>query len=213
MEFIKKYLVPIITVVLVIIGCIKINIYNTIALSPIGNTEDNFEKVSKEFGEDFSEFIKDNSPVKVYLGEEGDKTASVKVNEKEIKLTAENPFLKGIGPIINYFKAGISNVVDKFNKNTENNSDIQNDNENNIDLNNGEVETNNSNIEEDTNKKEESSVKEENSVEDTNSMDQTNTEKNSNTKENNSNEQNKNVQDNKSELDNIVDDFLNNQNQ
>lgn len=117
---IKKYLVPIIATIIVIIGCIYVNIKTTEALSPIGNTEDNYLIVSKEFGDDFSEFIKDKSPVKIYLGEEGDKQAVVKVFNKEIKLTSKNIFIKAIGTAVNTLKNISSNIKDKFIRNTEN---------------------------------------------------------------------------------------------
>jgi DNA-binding protein len=129
---IKKYLVPIIAVIIVIIGCIYVNIKTTEALSPIGNTEDNYLIVSKEFGDDFSEFIKDKSPVKIYLGEEGDKQAVVKVFNKEIKLTSKNIFVKAIGTAINTLKNISSNIKDKFIRNTEN-SNIPEDNSEEID--------------------------------------------------------------------------------
>lgn len=129
---IKKYLVPIIAAIIVIIGCIYVNIKTTEALSPIGNTEDNYLIVSKEFGDDFSEFIKDKSPVKIYLGEEGDKQAVVKIFNKEIKLTSKNIFVKAIGTAINTFKNISSNIKDKFIRNTEN-SNVPEDNSEEID--------------------------------------------------------------------------------
>lgn len=119
---IKKYLVAIIAAIIVVIGCIYVNIKTTEALSPIGNAEDNIEIVSKEFGEDFSEFIKDKSPVKIYLGEEGDKQAVVKVYNSELKLTSENGIIRTIGSVVNSLKNISSNIKDKFIKNTENNT-------------------------------------------------------------------------------------------
>ena len=53
-------------VTLTLMGIIIINIINTKALSPLGNTNENYKMVSKEFGEDFSKFIKDNSILKIY---------------------------------------------------------------------------------------------------------------------------------------------------
>lgn len=119
---IKKYLVPIISAIIVIIGCIYVNIKTTESLSPIGNTEDNYLIVSKEFGNDFSDFIKDKSPVKIYMGEEGDKQAVVKILSKEIKLTSENVFIKALEPVSNSFKSIWINIMDKLNRNTENNT-------------------------------------------------------------------------------------------
>ena len=58
MTIFKKYIIPMVLLILVAIGAIKINIINTKSLSPLGNSDDNFNLVSEEFGEDFSEFIK-----------------------------------------------------------------------------------------------------------------------------------------------------------
>lgn len=126
---IKKYLVPIISAIIVIIGCIYVNIKTTESLSPLGNTDDNYLIVSKEFGDDFSEFIKDKSPVKIYLGEEGDKQAIVKVFNKEIKLTSQNLFVKALGTAVNTLKTISSNIKDKFIRNTENNNIPENNRE------------------------------------------------------------------------------------
>lgn len=119
---IKKYLIPIIAVVAVLVGCIYVNIKTTEALSPIGNADHNYLIVSKEFGDDFSEFIKDKSPVKIYLGEEGDSQAIVKVYDKEVKLTSKNVFVKALNPVANSVKNIWNNIKDKFIKNTENNT-------------------------------------------------------------------------------------------
>ncbi len=78
----KKYLIFCVIAIFIIISVIKINIINTEILSPVGNFQDNFNKINEEFGEDFSEFIMDKSPVKIYLGEEGDSSATVKINKK-----------------------------------------------------------------------------------------------------------------------------------
>ena len=64
-KLIKKYFVPLVAVILLIIGFVKINIVNTESLSPLGTTDDNFKVVSTEFGEDFQDFILDKSPVKI----------------------------------------------------------------------------------------------------------------------------------------------------
>ena len=56
-KLIKKYFVPLVAVILLIIGFVKINIVNTESLSPLGTTDDNFKVVSTEFGEDFQEFM------------------------------------------------------------------------------------------------------------------------------------------------------------
>ena len=66
----KKGIIPTILFIMVMIGCIIVNIKNTEALSPFGNTIDNYQIVTKEFGEDFSEFIKDKANIKIYLNKE-----------------------------------------------------------------------------------------------------------------------------------------------
>ena len=63
----KKGIVHIILFSMVIVGCIIVNIKNTEALSPFGNTLNNYQIITEEFGEDFSEFIKDNANIKIYL--------------------------------------------------------------------------------------------------------------------------------------------------
>ena len=102
MTIFKKYIIPMVLLILVAIGAIKINIINTKSLSPLGNSDDNFNLVSEEFGEDFQEFIMDKSAIKIYTGEENDNLAMVKVFNKEINLTMDNIFLKKLKPVFNY---------------------------------------------------------------------------------------------------------------
>ena len=115
----KKYLIFCVIAIFIIISIIKINIINTEILSPVGNFQDNFNKINEEFGEDFSEFIMDKSPVKIYLGEEGDSSATVKINKKEISLTKNNPFLKIFNPVINFFENSYKKIEEKFIKKTD----------------------------------------------------------------------------------------------
>ena len=115
----KKYLIFCVIAIFIIISVIKINIINTEILSPVGNFQDNFNKINEEFGEDFSEFIMDKSPVKIYLGEEGDSSATVKINKKEISLTKNNPFLKIFNPVINFFENSYKKIEEKFIKKTD----------------------------------------------------------------------------------------------
>ena len=110
----KKYLFFSIIAILIIISIVRINIINTEILSPVGNFQDNFDKINKEFGEDFSEFIMDKSPIKIYLGEEGDNSATVKLNKKEINLTKNNPFLKVFNPVIDYFNNSYKKIEEKI---------------------------------------------------------------------------------------------------
>ena len=124
--FNKKITIPTVVIVLiVVIGFIQINIINTKALSPIGNTEDNYELVSEEFGEDFTEFIKDNADVKIYTGDAED-DASIKFKGKEIRLKKENPFIRGVattgtkikGAFLS-IKGTVDNKIKDINKNNE----------------------------------------------------------------------------------------------
>ena len=128
MKIIKNFLIPILAVILLLIGCIKINIINTESLSPLGNTDDNFKVVSEEFGEDFQEFIKDNSTVKIYVGEKNDGLATVKIYNKEIKLTNDNLFMNSIKKVGNYFNSIFINIKDKINKTTKTNSEYDENN-------------------------------------------------------------------------------------
>ena len=127
MKIIKKILIPIFAVILLIIGFVKINIINTESLSPLGNTDDNFKVVSEEFGEDFQEFIKDNSTVKIYVGEKKDGLATVKIYNKEIKLTSDNLFMNTIKTVGEYVNNAFINIKDKINKSTKTNSEYNED--------------------------------------------------------------------------------------
>jgi peptidoglycan hydrolase CwlO-like protein len=120
----KKYLFFSIIAILIIISIVRINIINTEILSPVGNFQDNFDKINKEFGEDFSEFIMDKSPIKIYLGEEGDNSATVKLNKKEINLTKNNPFLKVFNPVIDYFNNSYKKIEEKINRKKENKKEV-----------------------------------------------------------------------------------------
>lgn len=132
MEIIKKFLIPIFAVILLIIGFIKINIINTESLSPLGNTDDNFKVVSEEFGEDFQEFIKDNSTVKIYVGEKNDGLATLKIYNKEIKLTNDNLIMNTIKVAGENVNNVFINIRDKINKSINTNSEY---NENSIEIN------------------------------------------------------------------------------
>jgi hypothetical protein len=127
LKIIKKILIPIFAVILLIVGFVKINIINTESLSPLGNTDDNFKVVSEEFGEDFQEFIKDNSTVKIYVGEKKDGLATVKIYNKEIKLTSDNLFMNTIKTAGEYINNAFININDKINKSTKTNSEYNED--------------------------------------------------------------------------------------
>lgn len=80
--------------IFILIGIIKIDLINTQALSPLGNTNENYKLVSDEFGEDFSNFIKDNSFLKIY--EENGKDILVRLGESDFKIKEESPYIKKI---------------------------------------------------------------------------------------------------------------------
>ena len=131
MKIIKKILIPIFSVILVIVGFVKINIINTESLSPLGNTDDNFKVVSTEFGEDFQEFIMDKSPVKIYVGEKNDGLATVKVYDKSINLTNNNFLINSIKTLGSYISNTCSSLKDKIIKITKTkNENIKNEDNN-----------------------------------------------------------------------------------
>lgn len=71
-----------------ILGFVKINIINTKALSPLGTTSENYDLVHEEFGEDFSNFIQDKSPIKIYVEE--DKETMVRIGETDFIIKSES---------------------------------------------------------------------------------------------------------------------------
>ena len=130
-KLIKKYFVPLVAVILLIIGFVKINIVNTESLSPLGTTDDNFKVVSTEFGEDFQEFIMDKSPVKIYVGEKNDGLATVKVYDKSINLTNNNFLINSIKTLGSYISNPCSSLKDKIIKITKTkNENIKNEDNN-----------------------------------------------------------------------------------
>lgn len=130
-KLIKKYFVPLVAVILLIIGFVKINIVNTESLSPLGTTDDNFKVVSTEFGEDFQEFIMDKSPVKIYVGEKNDGLATVKVYDKSINLTNNNFLINSIKALGSYISNTCSSLKDKIIKITKTkNENIKNEDNN-----------------------------------------------------------------------------------
>ncbi len=80
--------------IFIFIGVIKIDLINTQALSPLGNTNENYKLVSDEFGEDFSNFIKDNSFLKIY--EEDGKDILVRLGDSDFKIKEQSPYIKKI---------------------------------------------------------------------------------------------------------------------
>ena len=143
-KLIKKYFVPLVAVILLIIGFVKINIVNTESLSPLGTTDDNFKVVSTEFGEDFQEFIMDKSPVKIYVGEKNDGLATVKVYDKSINLTNNNFIMNFIKDLATYTNKAYINIRDKISGITKNNKENSNYKESDFDKNINEFIKNNS---------------------------------------------------------------------
>ncbi|CUU46073.1 hypothetical protein ACUH7Y_04245 [Clostridium beijerinckii] len=94
---------PMIFIVFIIfLGIIKIDMINTKALSPLGNTNENYKLVSNEFGEDFSNFIKDNSFLKIY--KESEKDVLVKIGSNDFRINNQSSFIKKIEDIIERIK-------------------------------------------------------------------------------------------------------------
>ena len=87
---------------IILLGIIKIDMINTKALSPLGNTNENYRLVSNEFGEDFSNFIKDNSFLKIY--KESEKHVLVKIGNNDFRINNQSSFIKKIEEIIERIK-------------------------------------------------------------------------------------------------------------
>lgn len=107
----KKYAIIFLVLVSVVVisQLTKINIINTKALSPVGNTDDNKKLVNTEFGEDFNSFIQDNSNIKIYQNY-NEKGYLVTINDKKIKIKEESY-------LVNLIKKGfllVGNVSQKL---------------------------------------------------------------------------------------------------
>lgn len=90
----KKVLPAFLILFIILAGIIKIDIINTKALSPLGNTNENYKLVSEAFGEDFSNFIKDNAFLKIY--KESKKDILVRLGDSDFKIKNESAFIKKI---------------------------------------------------------------------------------------------------------------------
>ncbi|MCR4944817.1 MAG: hypothetical protein K5986_10320 [Clostridium sp.] len=106
MKRVKRIKAVIITIciVAVIIGLVKVNIINTRALSPLGNSEENYERIKESFGDDFSSFINDNSEVKIYIDDEKDNIL--------IRIGKENYIIKKESYLINILNNAKESVKD-----------------------------------------------------------------------------------------------------
>ncbi len=94
----KKVLPAFLILFFVLLGIIKVDVINTKALSPLGNTNENYELVSEKFGEDFSNFIKDNSFLKIY--KESEKDILVRLGDNNFKIKNESVFINKIEEIL-----------------------------------------------------------------------------------------------------------------
>ena len=108
----NKYLLGIFSVfvlVFAIFNLVKINIINTKALSPVGNTDDNKKIVNSEFGDEFKSFIQDNSNIKIY--EETNGEYLVTINDNKIRIKEESSLLKGTKKVLLKVKSITSNLI------------------------------------------------------------------------------------------------------
>ncbi len=98
----RNVLSTILLLVIILAGVIKINIINTKALSPIGNTNENYKLVSDEFGEEFSNFIKDNSFLKIYQESQND--ILVRLGDSDFRINDESVFIKKVQDLFSKIK-------------------------------------------------------------------------------------------------------------
>ncbi|MDS0524068.1 hypothetical protein NNC19_00170 [Clostridium sp. SHJSY1] len=111
-----RILFVLLMIFLVTIGLTKVNIINTKALSPLDDTNENYKKVSEAFGEDFSNFIRDNASVKIYKDDSDE--ILVKVGEKDYKITKESSLINqaekmvdGVGDFFTSIKDKVEKVI------------------------------------------------------------------------------------------------------
>lgn len=212
--FNKKVLLGVfIFFIIVTLGFIKINTINTKALSPVGNTEDNYELVKEEFGEEFQEFIKDDAEVKIYASKDDENNPSVKIGNKEFIIDLNNKVTKQIYNIGGFIYNGFNNLINKFDKKSDNNDETINSSEESNTKDSDKDDSNSSNKKVDSiidnyldsiNNNEENSDNE--NLEDSNSNTE---ESNSTNKDNNgSNNDDNSTNNNNTELDTIINNYL-----
>lgn len=108
----NKYLLGIFSVFILIcaiFNLVKINVINTKALSPVGNTDDNKKIVNSEFGDEFKSFIQDNSNVKIY--EETNGEYLVTINDNKIRIKEESSLLKGAKKVFLKVESITNNLI------------------------------------------------------------------------------------------------------
>lgn len=103
-----KIFIPII-VILVLAGLIKVNMINTKALS-IGSSKEAYERIEEEFGEEFAEFIKDKSYIKIFEEDSGD--ILIRVGENDFRITKESNLLLKAEQIISVAEEFLGQLVD-----------------------------------------------------------------------------------------------------
>lgn len=111
---IRKVIPALFILFFVMVGIIKIDIINTKCLSPLGNTKENYELISKEFGDDFSNFIKDNSFLKIY--KEEDSNILIRLGNEDFKVNDESTFFYNIKEAFENIKnkiRGAKSTMDK----------------------------------------------------------------------------------------------------
>ena len=102
-SYIFKKVVPAFLILFVVcFGIVKVDVINTKALSPLGNTTENYKLVSEKFGEDFSNFIKDNSFLKIYKEPEED--ILVRLGDSNFKIKNESVLINRIQEIFKNIK-------------------------------------------------------------------------------------------------------------
>lgn len=112
--FVRKVIPSLLILFFVMVGIIKVDIINTKCLSPLGNTNENYELISKEFGDDFSNFIKDNSFLKIY--KEEDSNILIRLGNEDFKINDESAFLNKIQEVFENIEnkiKGAKNTIDK----------------------------------------------------------------------------------------------------
>lgn len=111
--FLKKIrvLFVLLCLIMAIIGLIKVNLLNTKALSPLGNTKENYKKVKNELGKDFSEFITDNASIKIYYDEKNN--ILVRIGDKNFKIKEESAIIEKAGEVIEIVENCFEDFLDE----------------------------------------------------------------------------------------------------
>jgi hypothetical protein len=104
----RKILPAFFIIFIILIGIIKIDIINTKALSPLGNTNENYRLVSEEFGEDFSNFIKDDAFLKIY--KESEEDTLVRLGNSDFRINNKSIFILKIEEIFMDIKFWFSKI-------------------------------------------------------------------------------------------------------